>query len=771
MKKVLPAIIFLVIIISRMYSCAAGEVYIWAIGDCHKIDPVSGRDFNPFVPKNISVRNYLWDKSSDTVTISGARNEYVSFQIVIEARSAVLNNVTVLFSDLSGPSAIPKTNIDLFKEHYVNVYKKSDWPLPSTGTGEYPDALIPFETPKYGAPFSIPKGRNQAVWVDLYIPKDALSGEYKGTFDVTVNETVEKSIKIELVVWDFTLPEGNNLIAWSNYENIDHSYGIGNGSKEYRDVEESIWKISHEHRLNALLRHAHIRPMVNFNEYGALQMDYRPYADRLGRYLDGGIFKDGLSPDIFLLPLSGGTEYRWPQQGPIHDPDATFSYACKDFAAYFREMGWADMLEKSYVYLTDEPEPDMIEKVIHDAQIVHEADKELKTMAALFKAFNKDTVDRLAGSIDMWLVDASYYDSKLLLPRKELGEKIGFYQQSEPWCGNENLDTDGLALRTWPWIAWKYNVDCIYLYHMTFWTWREDGKSIWEKPHNQTWSNSQGVLLYPGHYIGQQAVVGSIRLKQVRRGMQDYEYMYLARSKGKDPDNIVNSIIIKALDEATRPDGNYGEWSHDPEDWDTARKNLANLILGKELSRTKVKGIPKGAGRRKKNMDQLSWKGRIKETVKEALSYLPKKIRYPRLLFLGKPDYKCDFDDGKDNGWTGGEIESVPNGGYALKTRPTDKDFMALEIWQVFPVREKTRLELEYYSAGNDPLIVQFWSKTYNKNFSTQMFSIVKGEWTKIGIDLKDISPDLIDSEINSIHIATLNKQGNLFIVDNVKLK
>ena len=150
-----------------------------------------------------------------------------------------------------------------------------------------------------------------------------------------------------MTVWDFTLPDKNHLIAWANYGDFAGRYGIKGGSPEYTTVEESIWKISHKHRLNALFRHAQIRPRVKFNEYGALQMDYRSYAHRLGHYLDGSIFDDGLSPDIFWMPLSGGTEYRWPKKGPIDDPDATFRYACKDLAMYFREMGWGDMLEKS----------------------------------------------------------------------------------------------------------------------------------------------------------------------------------------------------------------------------------------------------------------------------------------------------------------------------------------------------------------------------------------------------------------------------------------
>ena len=57
-------------------------ITVWAIGDCHKIDPVTGRDFNPFVPKDIAKKNYLWDSRTSTVTLFGAKNEFVSFLII-----------------------------------------------------------------------------------------------------------------------------------------------------------------------------------------------------------------------------------------------------------------------------------------------------------------------------------------------------------------------------------------------------------------------------------------------------------------------------------------------------------------------------------------------------------------------------------------------------------------------------------------------------------------------------------------------------------------
>ncbi len=81
---------------------------------------------------------------------------------------------------------LPHESVELFKEWYLNITRRSAQDY-SLGTGWYPDALIPATRwsgklfPKsYILPFDIPdllnnigpEQQNQAVWVDVYVPKD-----------------------------------------------------------------------------------------------------------------------------------------------------------------------------------------------------------------------------------------------------------------------------------------------------------------------------------------------------------------------------------------------------------------------------------------------------------------------------------------------------------------------------------------------------------------------------------------------------------------------
>ena len=95
-------------------------------------------------------------------------------------------------------------------------------------------------------------------------------------------------------------------------------------------------------------------------------------------------------------------------------------------------------------------------------------------------------------------------------------------------------------------------------------------------------------MIYPGEFIGLEGPVASIRLKALRRGSQDYEYMWLlAQLAGKKTvaDKIVNGVLFRAMHEALKPGQDY--WkprqrdsrSHDPAQWDQARRKLAQEIL------------------------------------------------------------------------------------------------------------------------------------------------------------------------------------------------
>ncbi|HYE06799.1 MAG TPA: glycoside hydrolase domain-containing protein [Planctomycetota bacterium] len=158
-------------------------------------------------------------RSAPDASISAARGESESFQIVVRAVGGALGRVDLRLSDLSGPggAVIPASRYTRYREHYVAISPSSaDWgggnrPL---GAGQYPDALIPF-TDDAGrdlvgaaldaAPFAVADGSNQPLWIDLDVPRDAAPGRYAGTWRITSAQG-EAAGRVDVLVRGFALP-------------------------------------------------------------------------------------------------------------------------------------------------------------------------------------------------------------------------------------------------------------------------------------------------------------------------------------------------------------------------------------------------------------------------------------------------------------------------------------------------------------------------------------------------------------------------------------
>jgi hypothetical protein len=81
--------------------------------------------------------------------------------------------------------------------------------------------------------------------------------------------------------------------------------------------------------------------------------------------------------------------------------------------------------------------------------------------------------------------------------------------------------------------------------------------------------NGDGILFYPGYDVGIKGPIASYAMKSLRRGAQDYEYLWLLKQKGMDAQAmaIVNTVCPEP-----------GQWSSEPESWDKARLALAALL-------------------------------------------------------------------------------------------------------------------------------------------------------------------------------------------------
>ncbi|HTU32374.1 MAG TPA: hypothetical protein VMF66_01070 [Candidatus Acidoferrum sp.] len=138
------------------------------------------------------------------VTVYATQNQFADFQAHVHAPSGGYAGITFAMSALTkstgpgGSYTIPapstsNNDIVVYREAYYNITAVDQTGRTWFGaTGEYPDPLVPAIDPYYhqttaAFPVAVSAGNNQSAWIDVYIPQAAPSGWYSGT--VTISDS------------------------------------------------------------------------------------------------------------------------------------------------------------------------------------------------------------------------------------------------------------------------------------------------------------------------------------------------------------------------------------------------------------------------------------------------------------------------------------------------------------------------------------------------------------------------------------------------------
>ena len=319
---------------------ATPQVHVWAVPGELRIGPLTGSAMNPFVKERDWRRgSAVWDARGHTVRITGARNEWVGFQLIVEAGGEDLRNVAVRASRLTSAHtdrarAIPARSFSLFRVWYTEVTEPSrnfDEPggesfnalgMPSCGVGWYGDALIPFHVRGWGAPFAVPLGRNQGVWVDLRIPKGLPAGEYVGQFTVTADRAPKVELPVSLTVWDFDIPDRLSVRAEAPLyrASIPGAWRVGGRDERALKIERQFFLLARAHRFTPYVYDTW--PDIK-GEGGDIQVDWAFHDRRFGPYLDGSAYEDRVPLESYHVPI----DTYWPSPREWADTKPDLYYA------------------------------------------------------------------------------------------------------------------------------------------------------------------------------------------------------------------------------------------------------------------------------------------------------------------------------------------------------------------------------------------------------------------------------------------------------------
>ena len=575
-------------------------------------------------PRDVLKKNWIYDGSK--VSLYAARGEYISFQLVVmNNTNSTLKAINVEMPAFSNSEFHFNINPEFFLEWAVEVKTPSTgYPKASLGKGWYPDALIPFQyiqmdSSKVGRrwtyPLELPDFNNRIdhqksmiVWIDQYIPfeyENARPGTYTSVISVAIGNRIEK-IPIELNIWDFAIPNENLLKASLQHE------GFLSRSSEQQELE--IYQLFKRNRIG--LMDPTYEPDLQMTNNRNIKLNWDLVDHRLKKYFTGDAFTSdygynygpgyGEPIETYILPFDvygkHGTR-GWPDIGKPdveRNPEniAIYRKVIKDVREHLQTMVDPKKTEL-IVYLNGLDEsyfPEAWDRMAFFGNIFKEDYPE--TSFRIDGSYSEEAMQVVKNSIGSWASHTINYNIDKVRKYQEMGIEDWLYgpmlyeSKVNSWVGSSTfIDLPLVNDRAISWASWKYNT-----YSWISWgvgagwrhawydpeTWKDTYKSGSDSDADFTFKklNGNGMLVYsPGIVPNVGGICPSIRLKTMRDGVQEYEYMRLLSEldgNNERVNKIVNSIIKQPFGE--KAIGNLDVWSFNAAQWDEKRVQLGNLI-------------------------------------------------------------------------------------------------------------------------------------------------------------------------------------------------
>lgn len=627
-------------------------------------DKVTQDDLRLFSGKNVI--NSVWD--GNTVKLFGAKNEVVSFNLVLEAGNIDATKVNVELEKLTSNNQYElrsKKNsgsglfnwvdreIELFFIRYLEIkglstlsyesyyderhaperlrrpFDKStgkaiegtDWYDRPDHNKKYPDIAVPIEL---HPDFSISAKMNQSIWFDIYIPKDAPSGEYYGNILITESGSLTFTIPVVLSVLNFSLPEEPTSKTMMNigYEYICERY-TGNKYPLGGSVEDIISKVVRLRHMQ--LAHRHKISFIDYN-YDGFSTEADQPLDYWISALDGTLFSEakgyngpgeGVGNSVFSI----GTFGTWTWDGK------------KKKEVYEHTDKWVNWFNDNFpktdymLFLIDEPDEDSYDELENLCEII-KSNTGAGGKLPVFLTVDFVNTQKYIPSADIsgtafGFGDSDTWETAFKNLTENTSKRYIFYNGFRPTQGSFVIEDDGIALRVIPWAQFKMNIERWFLWESTFYNNDDrtgqtnvfttaqtygvnDGFDQIFGETGYNYNNGDGVLFYPGtdkifpsESYNIPGPFASLRLKHWRRGIQDADYLKLASQVNPSAvDEIVKKIIPKVFWEygvAEKEDPTWQNtdisWSTNPDTWESARRELADIIINPvgnyEISRKK----------------------------------------------------------------------------------------------------------------------------------------------------------------------------------------
>ncbi|MCP4444592.1 MAG: DUF4091 domain-containing protein [Myxococcales bacterium] len=527
---------------------ARGQVAdIWTVGDGEKIRATEASGAR-----------------SASVALFGMRNETLSFQIVLPVGPNGASGVSLQSEGMPGVS------VAFFREGFVEVSERSHglvWKPgsaaePSGLLGDIPDRLLPLAS---GEPMELLATRNQVIWVDLWIGPNALAGTVTGRIVVKAEAGCEGGceIPVEIELLDRDMPDEIRArsMVWFSGSDLGDERVAGRyfsdpataSAEEKAQLRLRHYQLAKRHRISFFGQHEDIDEEVDDLLSG------RAFTRERGYEGPG----EGRGLDLLVFHAYGG-ELESAKAAELLEESRRYSE-----------------LRDVFVYVFDEPGAGDRGEINRRAEVSNPVPSFVTTLYA----FNLDT--------DIFALPAGMYSRSNAAKGRAAGKKVWIYNGERPYTGSYAIDDVAVAPRVNPWIQYKHDIPRWFYWEATYY-YDFQGKRGAIDVANEALNftnrhgdrvNGDGLLMYPGRDLlfpesdaGVQGPLPSIRLKNWRRGIEDVEYLVMAREAGfsAEVDALLEALLPAVVDQVGSAES--VSFPEDGASWQRARRYLFELL-------------------------------------------------------------------------------------------------------------------------------------------------------------------------------------------------
>ena len=558
----------------------------WGYGWTHGVDKVFRTD-RPFQ-----------GRIGGTLQVELAANEYEGVQLVLRARHAV-KNVRVQVSDLKadGGGVLPAGRVEVLVVGYVNTKKP---PYQVDYVGWWPDPLLNF-LPSFDLDAKV----WQPVWLDVHAPAGQAAGVYRGTIAVTADGVPSLEVPLEVTVWNFAVPKEYHfplaVVFWDDMLRSIYS------------TDAAQWE-----KFTAYCQGKATADAVGSGEAGHLLEIRRKCHDLiLAHHLIPDNIYRGMPPRIDDVKRWRAHGARWfnilhvPSVGNIKAgdpyPAKAKQHILQTLAGYVPELEKEGLLSMAYIYGFDEVSPNQFAAMKDIFGAIKKRYPSIPIVTTAYDhSYGRDT--GLDPFVDIWVPLTPKYAStaEAMAAARQRGRQVWWYVCCGPHHPYANWFVEYTAAEhrlLMGFMPHKFACQGFLHYSMNLWQTNRDvrqadGRIVRQEnapftdplrcgpltnSDGKSWTeyNGDGLIFYPGP----DGPVATIRMKCIRDGLEDYEYLWLLQdrlAKAKRGEQPASADWQRCAEAALRVDPalvrSLTEYSTRGDDVLAARRAIAVLL-------------------------------------------------------------------------------------------------------------------------------------------------------------------------------------------------